>query len=63
MISDSVWRFEIIDEPSLTPTVQPLRRANFIRRRSFRCLCFRIFFLRFLTTLDMEKGSAYPVRR
>ena len=25
-----------------------------MRRRSFRCLCLRIFFRRFLTTLDMN---------
>ena len=56
-------RFELIDEPSLSRRVQPLRRANFMRRRSFRCLCFRIFFLRFLTTLDIPEAPLYPVRR
>ena len=32
-----------------------LRRANFIRLRSFLCLCFRIFLRRFFNTLDIER--------
>lgn len=31
-----------------------------MRRRSFRCLCFRIFFRRFLTTLDMKFSLMLP---
>jgi hypothetical protein len=31
-----------------------------MRRRSFRCLCFRIFFRRFLTTLDMTRSFYIP---
>ena len=36
------------------------RRANFMRRRSFLCLCFRIFFRRFLTTLAIHTPSFLP---
>lgn len=36
------------------------RRANFMRRRSFLCLCFRIFFRRFLTTLAIHTPSCLP---
>ena len=36
------------------------RRANFMRRRSFLCLCFRIFFRRFLTTLAIHTPSVLP---
>ena len=36
------------------------RRANFMRRRSFLCLCFRIFFRRFFTTLAIQTPSVLP---
>ncbi len=36
------------------------RRANFMRRRSFLCLCFRIFFRRFFTTLAIHTPSFLP---